>query len=341
MDGQPPGRPLPLVCAAILVLLAVGCADHEVPSAAPVTSDPPPGELQFPASITPLPRPAIQSQTKLELGRSLFNDPRLSGDGRINCASCHDIRAGGDDGRPRSVGIAGQTTALNAPTVLNSGFNFVQFWDGRARTLEEQIHATVESPVEMDGDWQTIAQALRADPALAQRFEGLYEDGVTAANAIDALAAYVRALVTWDSAFDRYLRGDAAAIGADAQAGFALFTRFGCVSCHQGRNVGGNFFQRFGVMGDYFGARGAVTAADYGRYNVTGREEDRYKFKVPSLRNVARTAPYFHDGSAATLEEAVRAMVEYQLGRLATPEQVTQLIAFLESLSGDVDEELL
>jgi cytochrome c peroxidase len=193
----------------------------------------------------------------------------------------------------------------------------------------------------MGGDWQTIEQALRADPALAQRFERLYEDGVTAVNAIDALAGYVRALVTWDSAFDRYLRGDVDAIAADAKDGFALFTRFGCISCHQGRNLGGNLYQRFGVMGDYFAARGVVTRSDYGRYNVTGREEDRYRFKVPSLRNVAGTAPYFHDGSTATLEEAVRVMVEYQLGRLATNDQIAQLVAFLETLSGDVDDDLL
>lgn len=341
MDRQPPGRPLPVICVAMLALLGAGCAEHELPSVAQAPRDPTQGVLQLPAPITPLPQPAIQSQAKVELGRSLFNDSRLSGDGRINCASCHDIRTGGDDGHPVSVGIAGQTTAFNAPTVLNSGLNFAQFWDGRARTLEEQIYATVQSRVEMDGDWQTIEQALRADLALAQRFEQLYEDGVTAANVIDALAVYLRALVTWDSAFDRYLRGNADAIDADAKAGFALFTRFGCVSCHQGRNVGGNLFQRFGVMGDYFGTHGAVAPADYGRYNVTGREEDRYKFKVPGLRNVARTAPYFHDGSAATLEEAVGVMVEYQLGRLVTPEQVTQLVAFLESLSGEVDEHLL
>lgn len=341
MDGQPAGRPIRIIWAAMFALLAFACAEQDLPSAAAISTDPPTGEFQPPRSITPLPRPAIDSRTKVELGKALFNDSRLSGDGRINCSSCHDLRAGGDDGRAKSVGIAGQITAVNAPTVLNSGLNFAQFWDGRARTLEEQIRATVASPVEMGGDWHAIERTFRADPALAQRFDELYEDGITAANVIDALAAYVRALVTWDSPFDRYLRGDAEAIGADAKAGFELFTRFGCVSCHQGRNIGGNLFQRFGVMGDYFAAHGTETAADYGRYNVTGREEDRYMFKVPSLRNVAGTAPYFHDGSAATLDEAVRVMVEYQLGRLVTPEQITQLVAFLETLSGEVDGELL
>ena len=341
MNGQSVGRPLPAAWAALLALLAVACAEHDAPSAAATPTAPPAGEFQLPRSITPLQPPTIESQAKVELGKALFNDSRLSGDGRINCSSCHDLRAGGDDGRPFSVGMADQITAVNAPTVLNSGLNFAQFWDGRVRTLEEQIRATVASPVEMGGDWHAIERTLRADLALEQRFDALYEDGVTAANVIDALAAYVRALVTWDSPFDRYLRGDAQAIGDDAKAGLELFTRFGCVSCHQGRNIGGNLFQHFGVMGDYFATHGTVSPADYGRYNVTGREEDRYKFKVPSLRNVAGTAPYFHDGSAATLDEAVRVMVEYQLGRLVTPEQITQLVAFLETLSGEVDGELL
>jgi len=341
MNGLSAGRPLRAAWTGILALLAVACAERDVPSAAAAPPGPPAGEFQLPRAITPLQPPAIDSPAKVELGKALFGDSRLSGDGTVNCSSCHDLGAGGDDGRPRSIGIAGQITAVNAPTVLNSALNFAQFWDGRARTLEEQIRATVASPVEMGGDWHAIERALRADPALEQRFDALYEDGVTAANVIDALAAYVRALVTWDSPFDRYLRGDADAIGADAKAGFELFTRFGCVSCHQGRNIGGNLFQRFGVMGDYFATRGPVGTADYGRYNVTGREEDRYTFKVPTLRNVAGTAPYFHDGSTATLDQAVRVMVEYQLGRLVTPEQIAQLVAFLETLSGEVDGELL
>jgi cytochrome c peroxidase len=341
MDANLPRRRTAAACAAAFALLAVACADEELPHAAATPSNPPQLEFQLQRPISPLTQPALESQAKAQLGKALFNDSRLSADGRVNCSSCHDLRAGGDDGRPVSVGVSGATTMFNAPTVLNSGLNFTQFWDGRARTLEEQIRATVESPVEMGGDWPTIERTLRADPEVAQRFAHLYEDGVTEVNVIDALAAYVRALVTWDSPFDRYLRGDAEAIDADAKAGFALFTRFGCVSCHQGRNVGGNLFQRFGVMGDYFASHGTITSADYGRFNVTGREEDRFKFKVPSLRNVASTAPYFHDGSATTLDEAVRVMVEYQLGRLVTSEQVAQLVAFLESLSGEVDDELL
>jgi cytochrome c peroxidase len=227
---------------------------------------------------------------------------------------------------------------LNTPTVLNSSLNVAQFWDGRARTLEEQILATVANPVEMDGDWPTIEQRLRADARLAERFDSVFGEPATKQNVIDALAAYLRVLVTWNSPLDRYLKGQETALDENERAGYELFINLGCVSCHQGRNIGGNFFQHFGVMGDYFAERGQATEADLGRYNVTGREEDRYKFKVPSLRNVAETAPYFHDGSAPTLEDAVKVMVEYQLGRSADESQVQLLVAFLESLSGEIEE---
>lgn len=291
--------------------------------------------------ISPLPASPVEDKAKVALGRTLFNDTRLSADGSVSCRSCHDVRAGGDDGRRVSVGVNGRRTSVNAPSVLNSVFDFAYYWDGRARTLEEQIDSTVRNEATMAGDWSTIERRLRGDDALNGRFSEVYGAGVNAERIKDALAAYLGALVTPDSPFDRWLEGDANALAPDARAGYRLFVERGCVSCHQGRNVGGNLFQRFGLMADYFAGRTDLVPADLGRYNVTGNEADRHSFKVPSLRNVAETAPYFHDGSAATLEEAVRVMFDHQLGRPADDAEVARIVAFLRSLSGELDESLL
>jgi cytochrome c peroxidase len=193
----------------------------------------------------------------------------------------------------------------------------------------------------MDSDWPHVIAKLTNDAEFVARFRHEYSDGLTEVNIIDAIATYMRALVVTDSAFDRYLSGDEAAISPEAKEGYRLFLELGCVSCHQGPNVGGNMYQRFGVIGDYFADRGNQSEADLGRYNVTGRERDKYVFKVPSLRNVANTAPYFHDGSAETLEDAVSIMIEYQLGRSVDADQRSAIIAFLSSLAGEVGDELL
>lgn len=293
-------------------------------------------------SITPLTRPEGLDREKVALGRELFNDQRLSADGSISCAGCHDIASGGDDGRPTAIGIGGASHELNTPTVLNSAMNIAQSWDGRAHTLEEQIDHTVRSPIEMGADWSIVEQRLRSDEGMSSRFEGVYSAAPSAERIIDALAEYLRALVTVGAPFDRYLAGDKSAIGPEATEGYQLFLDLGCISCHQGRNLGGNFFQRIGVMENYFALRGGeVRSSDLGRYNVTGREEDRFKFKVPGLRNVTETAPYFHDGSAKTLEDAVHTMIKVQLGRPIREDEIRKLVAFLESLSGAVEESLL
>jgi len=331
-----------LGAAALAAIIAIGgCAEPRPPNASQSPLNPPGREFQVPQPVTPLPTPVFTERAKIELGKTFFNDPRLSGDSTVSCASCHDLRNGGDDGRRISIGIGDRQGSVNTPSVLNSALNFAQFWDGRARTLEEQIAMTVEAPAEMDGDWEQITVRFRGDRAIAERFRHVYADGVTRAGIVDALATYVRALITVGSPLDRYLEGDQEALGEEAKAGYQAFLQLGCVSCHQGRGLGGNLFQRFGVMGDYFANRTDLTVADLGRYNVTGRESDRHKFKVPSLRNVADTAPYFHDGSAATLTGAVTIMVQYQLGRPATDEQIAALVAFLQSLSAGVDGSLL
>jgi cytochrome c peroxidase len=284
---------------------------------------------------------AVRNELRILLGRDLFFDKRLSADQTISCASCHDLELGGDDGLPTAVGINGAVGPINTPTVLNSGLNFAQFWDGRVRTLQEQAAGPVHNPIEMGGSWELAIERFSEDRELAGRFARAYEEGLTAESIADAIAVYETALLTLNSAFDRYQDGDEGALSAEAEEGYELFQGFGCISCHQGRAFGGNMFQRFGVMGDYFADRGLPLAdADLGRYNVTGRDVDKFRFKVPSLRNVARTAPYFHDGSAATLPDAVALMAHYQLGEPATAEQLSRIVAFLESLNGEIEPRL-
>jgi cytochrome c peroxidase len=268
------------------------------------------------------------------LGRKLFLDRRLSADDTLSCASCHDFARGGADGRVASLGIHGQVGGVNAPTVMNSGLNFLQFWDGRAPSLEDQVNGPLNNPSEMGSSWPQALSKLAADRAYPAEFSTLFADGVSAENVRRAIASFERTLVAVDSPFDRWLRGETNALKAEEQSGYALFKGVGCIACHQGRNVGGNMFQRFGVFGDYFADRGHVTKADYGRYNVTGNEADRFVFRVPSLRYVGQTAPYFHDGSAATLPQAVQVMAKYQLGRTLTEDQVASIVAFLKSLAG-------
>jgi cytochrome c peroxidase len=322
-----------------IAVLAAGCDARTPPRASSVIAAADAAQVRNPFSVIPT-AGALDSE-RVQLGKALFRDKRFSADGTIACSDCHDVANGGDDGRRVAIGIGARAGQLNSPTVLNSGLNLAQFWDGRAATLEEQLPGPIGNPIEMGSSLAQVRAVLQQDPAVRDRFAAAYSDGLTEANIVDAIVSYERALVTPNSAFDRYLAGDPLALSPAARDGFELFERLGCVSCHQGRNLGGNMFQRFGVMGDYFADRGDVTEADFGRYNVTRREEDRYRFKVPSLRNVAATAPYFHDGSGETLETAVAIMLRYQLGRPVQTEQVDKLVAFLESLSGEIDPTLL
>jgi cytochrome c peroxidase len=285
--------------------------------------------------IKPLPPRAIQDPARVALGRQLFSDPRLSANGGVSCSSCHDLAKAGADGRDHSVGFDGKRTAVNAPTVFNASFNFRQYWDGRADSLEAQIDTVVTNPVEMGSKWDDVVAKVSQDARYQAAFAGAYRGGVTKSAILDAIANYERTLTTPDSRFDRYLRGDRDAISAEEKDGYTKFKRYGCVACHQGVNIGGNMFQKFGVMGDYFADRGATSDADLGRFRVTGAESDRHVFKVPSLRNVALTAPYLHDGSAKTLEDAVRVMFKYQLGRNASAGDTAAIVLFLRTLTGD------
>ena len=284
--------------------------------------------------VLPLPDVPEQPPLRVALGERLFHDTRFSADGTLSCSSCHDLKRGGVDGRKVSIGIGGAIGAINAPTVFNSGLSFVQFWDGRAASLEEQAAGPIHNPVELGSNWAEVLGRLRHDAELLARFKEAYGEGPNERNVVDALASFERTLITRNSRFDRYLAGDATALSAREAQGYRLFREYGCVSCHQGVLLGGNMYQKFGVLGDYFATR-PQTQADLGRYNVTGRESDRHVFKVPSLRNVALTAPYFHDGSVTSLHQAVTTMGRYQLGRELDERDVEAIVDFLGSLTGE------
>jgi cytochrome c peroxidase len=287
--------------------------------------------------IQPVPLTLKQDPARAGIGHLLFRDVRLSGNGRVSCASCHDLGKSGADGRAHSIGSTGKLTEVNTPTVFNAALDFKQFWNGRADSLEAQVDHVVQSPIEMGSKWEEIVRKVSQDVAYKSAFSAAYRDGVTKANIQNAIATFERTLITPNSRFDKFLRGDANAITAAEKAGYASFKQYGCVACHQGVNVGGNMFQKFGVMGDYFENRGTPTQADLGRYLVTKLERDKHVFKVPGLRNVARTAPYFHDGSAKTLEDAVDVMFRYQLGRVASKEDKASIIGFLNTLTGELE----
>jgi cytochrome c peroxidase len=286
--------------------------------------------------LSPLGRPPRIDARLVSLGRRLFEDKRLSSDDTIACSSCHDLASGGDDGQSLSRGVQGRVGHVNAPTVFNASLNFALFWDGRAKTLEEQVDGPVTNPLEMNSAWNDVIVKLVGDASYVRLFREAFDDGPASQHVREAIAAFERTLLTPDSPFDRWLVGDSTAMSADQKEGYETFKNMGCIACHQGVNVGGNMFQRFGVLGDYFKDRGNISVADYGRFNVTHNEADRHVFRVPSLRNVEQTAPYFHDGSAQTLRQAIAVMAQYQLGRTLSDRQVEVIEAFLRSLSGQV-----
>jgi cytochrome c peroxidase len=285
--------------------------------------------------LKPLPAVPQQNPLRVELGRKLFNEPRLSVNGSLSCASCHHLESGGADNKAFSIGFNGQPVVVNTPSVFNASLNFRQFWNGRADTLEAQVHTVVQSPSEMGSNWEHVVQTLSADAIYQTAFGNAYPDGVTMINVQNALTSYERTLISANSRFDQYLLGDTDILSREEKYGYQRFKEYGCITCHQGSNIGGNMFQKFGVMGDYFKTRGNVTESDLGRYLVTKDEEDRNVFKVPSLRNVAVTAPYFHDGSAKTLEEAIDIMFTFQLGRIPSSEDKMLIIKFLKTLTGE------
>lgn len=325
--------PVCIAAAAGLLLIPLSSfffAPDEPPKQVASPSAPP---IVANNSFEPLPLTDDLDPRIVQLGEKLFHDPRLSSSGEIACASCHIVTEGGDDNLTFSIGHDGQTSSLNAPTVLNSRFNFRQFWDGRAGSLETQIDGPLQHSSEMNSTWQHVLTLVRDDNDYRRRFQSIFDRTPTSDDVRRAIAEYERSLTTPNSRFDEWLRGSID-LTDDELRGYEIFVEYQCTSCHQGINVGGNMYQRLGVMVNYFSDRREIRKADLGRFNFTGKERDRHVFKVPTLRNVELTAPYFHDGSASTLEDAVKAMIHYQLGRPVIEEDVRMLVEFLKTLTG-------
>ncbi|MBI1332826.1 MAG: cytochrome-c peroxidase [Armatimonadetes bacterium] len=324
----------------IVALACFGCGivlDSTVPSVSTATtqaSDEDFGDQP----IRPISEIKGLNKDQVELGKKLFLDKRLSKDNTVACASCHGLSTGGCDQKSHSTGINGAIGGINAPTVLNSGHNFIQFWDGRAPSLEAQVNGPTHHPKEMGSNWKEIIGKLNSDPAMVDEFKKAFGTGITEDAVRTAIANFERSLTTLNAPFDRYLKGDKTALSPAAIRGYETFKKIGCSSCHQGENVGGNMFAKLGEMDDYFAARKDITDADAGRFAVTKREKDKGVFRVPTLRNVELTHPYFHDGSVDSLDMAVQLMGYYQLGRVMDKNDVGDIVEFLKSLTGEQPE---
>lgn len=321
------------VAATLLLIPGTGCYMQHANALGP--NLPKANIASIDSAFAPLPDAPNEPPEKVALGLALFREKRLSGDRTIACASCHDLNAGGSDHVALSRGVRGQTGGANTPTVFNSSLNFRQFWDGRAADLADQITGPLTDPKEMASGWDQVLQFLRESPEYRDRFRQIFGEEPSRANVTEALVSFENSLLTPNSPFDRFLQGETHALAPQQRRGYQKFRAFGCVACHQGVNVGGNMYQSLGLLGDYFHDRGGSFPSDEGRFRVTGNPVDRHVFRVPSLRNVALTAPYFHDGQVATLEQAVRNMAKYQLGRKLSGEDTADIVAFLHSLTGE------
>jgi cytochrome c peroxidase len=266
--------------------------------------------------ISPIPEPRPADPLKIKLGERLFGDPRLSQDNSRSCSSCHDLSRNGASSKSQDVGLDGSSLPLNTLTIFNAALNFRFGWEGKLRRLESDAKAALENPLLMGASISELAEKLAADPSMRQEFTAAYGSAPDSKNIIDAIVSFERTLVTPDSRFDRWLTGDTAALSMEEQDGYRLFKSLGCVSCHQGVNIGGNLFERQGIFHPLASPKPEI-------------------LRVPSLRNVATTAPYFHDGSTQTLDEAVRKMGLAQLNSTLTDQQVKAIVAYLQTLTGN------
>lgn len=322
-------RILPLlVVLASLVAHTPGIAADALMQAAQAQFKP------IPAQPPALPgNPA--SPARVELGKMLFFDPRLSASHAISCNSCHNVGLGGVDAAEKSIGHNWQRGGRNSPTVFNAVFNTAQFWDGRAKDLEEQAGGPMVNPIEMASPKEHVTEQLRGIPGYLEAFKAAFPSEaspVTLANAQKAIAVFEATLITPDAPFDRYLKGDASALDATQTEGLRLFMEKGCAACHNGINVGGGRYAPFGIV-EKPGAE-LLPPADKGRFMVTKTAGDEYVFKVPTLRNIALTGPYFHTGKSWDLQQAVGVMAASQLGLPVTDEEAGKIVAFLGSLTG-------
>ena len=281
--------------------------------------------------ITPIPEHAPYNKAKAKLGMYLFFDTILSKDKTISCASCHNPSEGWADKRKVSIGVYGRKGIIQSPTVLNARFNFVQMWDGSCRDLKAQINGPVHNPVEMNMSNELVEKRLNADKKYKKLFKKIYHtDYITYNDVADAIAEFEKALYTPDSKFDLYLKGKVK-LSREEKKGFMLFKSYGCVICHNGVNVGGNSFQRMGVIHHMKNCVGD-------RYSLTKDPEDKCVYKVPTLRNIALTAPYFHTGKVKTLIEAVKNMGYYNLGMKIPQKDAEAIVEFLKTLTGKKPE---
>jgi cytochrome c peroxidase len=265
--------------------------------------------------ITPIPQPPAADPLRLALGERLFGDRRLSHDGTLACSSCHDLQTNGADDSHRVTARDGSRLPFTTLTVFNAALSFRLNWEGNFRTLEAQAQSSLENPANMAASLDEVVGKLKADPELVRQFDEAYGRTPDATSVLDAIATFERSLLTPGSRFDRWLQGDKTALTAEELNGYRLFKSFGCISCHQGVGVGGNLFQRLGIFHPLASRHPAI-------------------LRVPSLRNVAAMAPYFHDGSAATLDVAVRRMASSQLDQSLSDDQITAIVAFLNTLTG-------
>ncbi len=285
-------------------------------------------------------QPLLQSKTldpqKVSLGQKLFNETLLSQDNDMSCASCHNLNENGADKRAHAAGRNNASLNANTLTIFNSSLNHRQFWDGRATTLEKQIDFVVSSDKEFASNWPRIIDKLKKNTFYLNAFNEIYADGINAHNIRNAIVTFENTLITSNSRFDQFLLGDIDAINSQEKKGYRLFKSYGCVACHQGSNVGGNMFMKFGLFGNYYNQPNKTSnPQNLGRYNVSGNKNDRHVFRVPSLRLAVITAPYFHDGSVKTLHEAIEIMAKHQLGRIISKQHIEDIIAFLKTLPGD------
>ncbi|MBO7235102.1 MAG: heme-binding domain-containing protein [Alistipes sp.] len=276
-------------------------------------------------------------ESKVKLGFQLFHDTRLSVDNTVSCASCHALETGGVDNHQYSHGVEERLGGVNAPTVYNAVYNFVQFWDGRAKTLADQAAGPPLNPMEMAStSFDEIIAKLQADKEFAKAFKAVYPDGLTQANITNAIEEFERTLVTPNSQFDKWLLGDDTALTAEELRGYELFKENGCATCHVGINLGGESYELMGLRRHYFAERGLeLTEEDNGRFKETKQERDRHRFKTPGLRNVALTWPYYHDGTRLTMHDAVRDMALYQCDVELADADIDAIVAFLYTLTGE------
>ncbi len=281
--------------------------------------------------IQPIKPAVVANPAMVELGKKLFFDPRLSKSGFISCNSCHNLSMGGTDNLKTSIGHNWQKGPINAPTVLNASFNVAQFWDGRAKDLKEQAGGPIANPGEMAFTHELAVGVVASIPGYATEFNKVFgSPQVDIDKVTTAIAAFEETLVTPNSRFDKWLGGDKTALSKDEVAGYELFKSANCSVCHRGPAVGGTAFRKMGIVEPYKTDNPAE-----GRIAVTKKDADRFSFKIPTLRNVELTYPYFHDGGAATLTEAVDVMARVQVGHTFSPEENAKVVAFLKTLTGD------